>query len=174
MKLISEETGRQCTRIRGNFAYSGCFIKLNCLNGRLSLQMDGSEWQTRLRIQTYFGLFVEVVQVAGASLVRTSPVGPYAVALNSVASATVRVYPAVSIGASLLTITPNASQNATALGINYLSLVGKYQNRLINTGIAVISFAFLDKYVLVCIILSCVWPINHPAPSVVLLAYQSR
>ena len=155
------ETGRQRSRTPGNSTSSECSIKLICLDGRLSLQMDRSEWQTRLRIQTYFGLFVEGVQVAGVSSVRTNPCGSRAVALISLASATVRVYPPVSIGASFLSITPNTSQNVTALGIDFISLVAKYQNGWTNTGIAVSFLLFQDKYALVCTLALSVRPAHY-------------
>ncbi|KAN0096945.1 hypothetical protein V8E55_001391 [Tylopilus felleus] len=73
-----------------------------------------------------------------------------------VTSATVRVYPPVSIGASFLSITPNTSQNVTALGIDFISLVAKYQNGWTNTGIAVSFLLFQDKYAL-----SLYWPNSH-------------
>ena len=118
--------------------------------------MDRSEWQTRLRIQTYFGLFEEGVQVPGALSVRTNPCGHRAIFMISVASATIRVHPTVAIGASILAVTPSSSQNATALGIDFISLVAKYQNAWLNTGIFNAFIVLQDAYLLVCLLASSV------------------
>ena len=135
--------------------------------------MDRSEWRTKSRIQTYFGLFVEVVRVIGVLSVRTNLDGPCVVILISVASATVRVYPPVVIGASILSVAPSASQNATALGIDFINLMAKYQNAWINTGIASTSLLFQNQYTLVCIAaFSALWSVNDNATSVELLAHQ--
>ncbi|KAF8555560.1 FAD-binding domain-containing protein [Imleria badia] len=70
-----------------------------------------------------------------------------------VTSATIRVYPPVAIGASLLSIVPSVSQNMTTLGIDFISLVAKYQNGWVHTGIASSFILFQDKY-----LLSLYWP----------------
>lgn len=117
--------------------------------------MGRLEWQTKLRILTCFGLLGEGGQVAGVLSVRTNPYPPHAVALILVASATIRVYPPVAIGASLLTIMPTASQNLTTLGIEFISLVAKYQNWWSNMGISSSFILFQDQYLLVCLLTVC-------------------
>ena len=111
--------------------------------------MGKSEWRTRPRIRTYFGLSVEGGQVVGVSSVRTDPHCSNSVVLMLVASATIRVYPTVAIGASLLTVVPNTSQNVTALGVGFISLVAKYQNAWTNAGITTSFMLATDEYLFV-------------------------
>ncbi|KIJ66529.1 hypothetical protein HYDPIDRAFT_26869 [Hydnomerulius pinastri MD-312] len=61
-----------------------------------------------------------------------------------VISTTIEALPVMSISASLLVVVPNPAQDAKTLGINFISLVGKYQNQLINSGI-VTSFVFFES-----------------------------
>ena len=114
--------------------------------------MDRLEWRMKLRIVIYSGLSVEGEQVVGELSVSTTLYDPHTVVLIFVASATVRVYPPVGIGASHISVVPNASQNVTALGIEFISLVSKYQNGWINAGITSGFFLFQAEYQLVCII----------------------
>ncbi|KIJ69685.1 hypothetical protein HYDPIDRAFT_78799 [Hydnomerulius pinastri MD-312] len=68
-------------------------------------------------------------------------------------SATVETLPEMAVSASLLMVEPNPAQDAKALGIEFISLVGKYQNEWINSGITTSFVFFQDKY-----ILSFYWP----------------
>ena len=119
--------------------------------------MERLKWQTKFRTLTYFGLVAEGGQVAGVLSVRTS-MCPYGVFLILIASATIRVYPPVAIGASLLSVVPSASQNVTTLGIDFISFVSKYQNGWVNTGIACSFILFQDEYLVVCIFTLSVRP----------------
>ncbi|KAF8432968.1 hypothetical protein L210DRAFT_3412981 [Boletus edulis BED1] len=70
-----------------------------------------------------------------------------------VTSATIRVYPPVAIGVAELSVVPSASQNVTTLGIEFISLLAKYQNGWMNKGIATSFVLFQDKYSL-----AFLWP----------------
>ncbi|KAH0835910.1 hypothetical protein J3R83DRAFT_9806 [Lanmaoa asiatica] len=50
-------------------------------------------------------------------------------------SITVATLPPTAVSASSLVIAPNATQNLQTLGINFIALVAKYQNQIINSGI---------------------------------------
>ena len=41
----------------------------------------------------------------------------------------------MALRSSSLIIAPNASQGLQTLGVNFIALVGKYQNQIINSGI---------------------------------------
>lgn len=101
-------------------------------------------------------------------------ISSYAVLLILVASATIKVYPSVAIGASLLAILPSTSQNVTTLGIEFISFVARYQNWWINKGIASSFILFQDQYLLVCLL--TIRPSVHQSPytPVSLLAYKYR
>ena len=51
-------------------------------------------------------------------------------------SITIATLPPTAIIASSLVIVPNASQDPETLGVNFIAIVGKYQNQIINSGIA--------------------------------------
>ncbi|KAF8434533.1 hypothetical protein L210DRAFT_3649035 [Boletus edulis BED1] len=63
-----------------------------------------------------------------------------------VTSATIRAHPPVAIVISELSVVPSASQNVTTLGIEFISLLAKYQNGWTNKGIATIFYLFQDQY----------------------------
>ncbi|KAF9225235.1 hypothetical protein BS17DRAFT_807574 [Gyrodon lividus] len=54
----------------------------------------------------------------------------------------------MSISASFLVVVPNPTQDAKTLGIDFISLVGRYQNQLINSGIATLFVFFENQYIL--------------------------
>ncbi|KAF9226960.1 FAD-binding domain-containing protein [Gyrodon lividus] len=70
-----------------------------------------------------------------------------------VISATIETLPEMSISASLLVVEANPVQDAKTLGVDFISLVGKYQNEWINSGITTSFVFFQNKY-----ILSLYWP----------------
>ncbi|KAG6373898.1 hypothetical protein JVT61DRAFT_6051 [Boletus reticuloceps] len=70
-----------------------------------------------------------------------------------VTSATIRVYPPVANGVSLISVMPSVSQNMTTLGIEFISLLAKYQNGWMNKGIATSFILFQDEY-----LLAFLWP----------------
>jgi len=55
----------------------------------------------------------------------------------------------IGIGASFLVVEPNTSQNLTALGIDFIALLGKYQNTLVDSGIVSVLIPFETEYILV-------------------------
>ncbi|KAF9225239.1 hypothetical protein BS17DRAFT_815845, partial [Gyrodon lividus] len=65
-----------------------------------------------------------------------------------VISITIEALPSMSISASFLVVVPNPTQDAKTLGIDFISLVGRYQNQLINSGIAAISVLSENQYIL--------------------------
>ncbi|KAG2339377.1 FAD-binding domain-containing protein [Suillus weaverae] len=65
-----------------------------------------------------------------------------------ITSMTIQVYPVIGIGASLLVIEPNPSQNLTALVIDFIALLGKYQTTLVNSGIVSVLVPFEAQYIL--------------------------
>lgn len=65
-----------------------------------------------------------------------------------ITSMTIQTYPVIGIGASLLVIEPNPSQNLTALAIDFIALLGKYQNELVNSGIVSALVPFEAQYIL--------------------------
>ncbi|EGO02333.1 hypothetical protein SERLA73DRAFT_159274 [Serpula lacrymans var. lacrymans S7.3] len=70
-----------------------------------------------------------------------------------VISVTIQVYPATAVAASILTIAPNISQNLTSQGIDMISLLGKYQNQLVNNGVVASLILSESQY-----LLSFYWP----------------
>ena len=58
-------------------------------------------------------------------------------------SITVATLPPTAVSDSSLVITPNAKQNLHILGVNFIALIGKYQNRIIGSGIT--SFISLTE-----------------------------
>jgi hypothetical protein len=62
---------------------------------------------------------------------------------------TIQTYPVTGIGASFLVVAPNPSQNSTTLGIDFISLLGKYQNKLVESGIVSVLVPFQTEYILV-------------------------
>ena len=58
-------------------------------------------------------------------------------------SITVATLPPTAIGVSVLSIAPNASQDPDSLGVNFIALVGRHQNHIVNSGITS-SVAFVD------------------------------
>ncbi|KAH7887250.1 hypothetical protein F5I97DRAFT_2007649 [Phlebopus sp. FC_14] len=68
-------------------------------------------------------------------------------------SATVETLPEMPISASLLTVEPKIDQDVKTLGIEFISLVGKYQNEWINAGITTAFVFSRNRY-----ILSLYWP----------------
>jgi hypothetical protein len=62
---------------------------------------------------------------------------------------TIQTYPVIGVGASLLVIEPNPSQNLTALAIDFIAFLGKYQNELVNSGIVSVLVPFEAQYILV-------------------------
>lgn len=65
-----------------------------------------------------------------------------------ITSMTIQTYPVIGIGASLLVIEPNSSQNLTTLAIDFIALVGKYQNDFVNSGIVSVLIPFKAQYIL--------------------------
>ncbi|KAG1721265.1 uncharacterized protein EDB91DRAFT_1064471 [Suillus paluster] len=65
-----------------------------------------------------------------------------------ITSVTIQTYPEIGIGASLLVIEPNLSQNLTTLSIDFIALLGKYQNKLVNSGIVSVLIPFEAQYIL--------------------------
>ncbi|KIJ10985.1 hypothetical protein PAXINDRAFT_119222 [Paxillus involutus ATCC 200175] len=70
-----------------------------------------------------------------------------------VISATIETLPEMAVSASLLVVEANPAQDAKTLGIDFISLVGKYQNEWINSGITTSFVFFQNQY-----ILSLYWP----------------
>ncbi|KAJ8595775.1 FAD-binding domain-containing protein [Rhizopogon salebrosus TDB-379] len=65
-----------------------------------------------------------------------------------ITSMTIQTYPVTGIGASFLVVAPNPSQNSTTLGIDFISLLGKYQNKLVESGIVSVLVPFQTEYIL--------------------------
>ncbi|OJA12133.1 hypothetical protein AZE42_09037 [Rhizopogon vesiculosus] len=65
-----------------------------------------------------------------------------------ITSMTIQAYPVTSIGAFSFVIEPNPSQNLTTLGIDFIALLGKYQNTLVNSGIVSLLIPFEAQYIL--------------------------
>ena len=89
------------------------------------------------KILTYSGRYGVEELEAGASSVRGSRGGMENVGYQTIppVSITVATLPPTAISASSLVIAPNASQDLQTLGVNFIALVGKYQNQIINSGI---------------------------------------
>ncbi|KAH7887248.1 hypothetical protein F5I97DRAFT_2072648 [Phlebopus sp. FC_14] len=70
-----------------------------------------------------------------------------------ITSITVQAFPTMEVSASLLTIQPNTTQNTTAFAIEFIALVGTYQNEWINNGIVTAFLPSEEQYYL-----SLYWP----------------
>ncbi|KIJ69686.1 hypothetical protein HYDPIDRAFT_104282 [Hydnomerulius pinastri MD-312] len=70
-----------------------------------------------------------------------------------ITSATVQVFPVDPVSASIMLVKPNATQNLTALVIDFIALVGKYANEWADNGIAASFIPTEAQYVL-----SLYWP----------------
>lgn len=62
---------------------------------------------------------------------------------------TIQTYPVTSIGASFLVVKPKPSQNLTTLAVDFIALLGKYQNTLVESGIVSVLIPFEAQYILV-------------------------
>ncbi|KAF8549861.1 hypothetical protein OG21DRAFT_1420628 [Imleria badia] len=69
-------------------------------------------------------------------------------------SITVGTLPPTAVSAASLIIAPNAAQDVQTLGINFIALIGKYQNQIINSGITS-TVVFVDGGYS----LSFIWPV---------------
>lgn len=73
--------------------------------------------------------------------------------MPSPASVTLATLPQMAISASLLVIAPKDPQNLQALGVNFIALVGKYQNTFVNSGVTSSLVFSESEYVLVSMLI---------------------
>lgn len=86
---------------------------------------------------TYSGPYVAEVPEAGASSVSGSRDATENMGMTRIlpVSITVGTLPPTAVSAASLIIAPNAAQDVRTLGVNFIALIGKYQNQIINSGI---------------------------------------
>ncbi|KAF8554875.1 FAD-binding domain-containing protein [Imleria badia] len=65
-----------------------------------------------------------------------------------VTSVTLATLPQIAISASLLVIAPKDPQNLQTLGVNFIALVGKYQNTFVNSGVTTSLVFSESEYIL--------------------------
>ncbi|KAG9318947.1 hypothetical protein JVU11DRAFT_1062 [Chiua virens] len=75
-------------------------------------------------------------------------------------SITIATLPPTTISSSSLVLEPNATQDLQTLGVNFIALLGKYQNLIIDSGIT-ITAAFIGSIYAV----SFMWPAGHVSVS---------
>ena len=97
------------------------------------------------KILTYSGRYVAEALEAGVSSVRGFRGRMESMGMTKILSVsiTVATLPPTAIGVSVLAIAPNASQDPDSLGVNFIALVGRHQNHIVNSGITS-SVAFVD------------------------------